>query len=490
MPITFLNSFERQQYQEIPQDIQEDVIIRFFYLTEEDMDFVKSFYSAVNRTAVSILIGLIRYLGYVPDILKDRLPASIFDFVSGQLSHNIPFVVLSDYGRRQQTETEHLGKILAHLNFRKWQPLFDVHVVEKWLVEKGMVHDRERYLLDLLCQKLYSEKILRPSIGTLEEIVGGIRERLEKETYARLSFLWTTSLFEKLDKILEPDSQTRITPHRWLCNIPGGNTSVNINQMLEKYDFLEQLGVRSWDLSCLSENRKKKLAFLARSDSNAHLQRMLPVRRYPVLVCFLKESLLDITDVIMLMYSDHWQQIINKSKRALDNYLVKTVKSQQRALQTIIQTGKMVVDENIENEQLRKHIYEMLPKVQIQAALTTLTGKDTKGVSYYSFLSGHYSSIKRFSPKLLSTLQFKVSFTKDNFEAALQLVRELQNNKKKKIPQNAPMNFITANWQKVIMQEGKINQQNYELCVLHVLKGRLQSGDVYLELSLPALRAS
>jgi hypothetical protein len=157
---------------------------------------------------------------------------------------------------------------------------------------------------------------------------------------------------------------------------------VNIHQMLEKYDFPEQLGVRSWDLSCLSENRKKKLAFMARNDSNAHLQRMHPVRRYPVLVCFLKESLLDITDVIMLMYSDHWQQIIHKSKRALDDYLVKIVKSQQHALQTIIQTGKMVVDENIENEQLRKYIYQTLPKVQIQAALTTLTGKDTKGVSH------------------------------------------------------------------------------------------------------------
>jgi hypothetical protein len=399
------------------------------------------------------------------------------------LGYNILPAELSGYGRREQTETDHLQKILAHLNFRKWQPLFDVHVVEKWLVEKGMVHDKERYLLDLLCQKLYSEKILRPAIGTLAEIVGRIREKLEKETYARLSFLWTTSLFEKLDRILEPDRELKITPHRWLCNIPGGNTSVNIHQMLEKYDFLEQLGVQSWDLSSLSENRKKKLAFLSRSNSNAHLQRMLSVRRYPVLVCFLKESLLDITDVIMLMYSDYWQQTIHKSKRALDSYLVKTVKSQQHALQTIIQTGKMVVDENIENEQLRKYIYQMFPKVQIQAALTTLTGKDAKSVSRYSFLSNHYSSIKRFSPKLLSTLPFKVSFAKDNFEAALQLVKELQNNRKKKIPQDAPMNFIGTNWQKVIMREGKINQQNYELCVLHVLKERLQSGDVYLELS-------
>ena len=186
MPITFLNSFERQQYQEVPQEIQEDIMIRFFYLTEKDTEFVRSFYNAVNRTAISILIGLIRYLGYVPNNWKEKLPGNIFDFVSEQLPQNIPIASLSDYGKREQTETEHLGKILDHLNFRKWQPLFDVQVVEKWLVEIGMVHDRERNLLDLLCQKLYSEKILRPSIGTLEEIVGGIQETLEKETYARL----------------------------------------------------------------------------------------------------------------------------------------------------------------------------------------------------------------------------------------------------------------------------------------------------------------
>ena len=483
MPITFLNSFERQQYQEVPQEIGDDVMIQCFYLTEKDMAFVRSFYGAVNRTAVSILTGLIRYLGYVPNNWKEKLPVSIFDFVSNQLLRHIPIAALVDYGKREQTETEHLGKILSHLNFRKWQPLFDVDVVEKWLVEKGMVHDRERYLLDLLCQKLYSEKILRPSIRTLEEIVGGIRETLEKETYARLSFLWTKSLFDKLDQILDPDSQMRITPHRWLCKIPGGNTSVNIHQMLEKYDYLEQLGVRSWDLSCLSENRKKRLAGFVRNTTNTDLKRINKVRLYPMLVCFLKESLLDITDIIMAMYGDYWQQIINKSKRALDNHLVKTVKAQQHALHTMIQTGKMVVDESIENKHLRKYIYEKLPKAQIQEALTALTGKDTKGVSHHSFLSDHYSSIKRFSPKLLSTLQFKIAFTRDNFEAALKLVKELQNDRKKKIPLNAPMNFVSANWQKVIIQEGKINQHNYELCVLHVLKDRLQSGDVYLDLS-------
>jgi hypothetical protein len=305
MPISFLNSFERLKYQEVPQDIQDEILIRFFYLTEEDLKFVKGFNSAVNRTAISILIGLIRYLGYIPYNWKEKLPTIIFNFIAEQLGYNIPATILIDYGRREQTETEHLRQILIYLKFRKWQPLLDSQVMEQWLIEKGMIHDKERYLLDLLCQKLYQEKILRPSISTLEAIVGNIKESLVKETYNRLSFLWTDDFFEMLDNILETDQEKKITPHRWLCNIPGGSTSRNINQMLEKYDFLTKQEVQSWDLSCLSENRKKQLANRVRNTPNTDLKRINDIRRYPMLVCFLKESLMDITDIILMMYDDY-----------------------------------------------------------------------------------------------------------------------------------------------------------------------------------------
>lgn len=483
MPISFLSSFERQQFQEIPEDIQNETLVRFFYLTENDLEFIKGFYSAVNRIAVGILIGLIRHLGYVPDNWKQKLPIVIFNSISEQLGYDIPFVALADYGKREQTQTEHLRQVLIYLKFRKWQPLLDTQTIQEWLVEKGMVHDKERYLLDMLCRKLYQEKILRPSIGTLEALIGGIRDTLAEETYNRLSAIWTHDFLDKLDNILETNKERKITIHRWLCNIPGGNSSRNISQMLEKYDFLVGLGVQSWDLSCLSENRKKQLSNLVRNTPNTDLKRISYIRRYPMLVCFLYESLLDITDIILVMYSDYWQRIVNKAKRSLDSYLVKNIKIQHRAIKTITQISKMVVDEKIESDLLRECIYRILPKAQIKEALATLTDKDIKHVSHLSFLSNYYSSMKQFSIKLLSMFQFKIAFTKDNFETALNLVKSLQNSKKMKMPQDAPINFISTNWQKIIIHEGKIDQHNYELCVLYILKERLKSGDVYLDLS-------
>lgn len=243
------------------------------------------------------------------------------------------------------------------------------------------------------------------------------------------------------------------------------------------------MGVKYWDLSKLSENRKKRLAHAVRSDSNAHLKRFSPIKRYTMLVCFLREVLLDTTDIILVMYADYWQQMNNKAKKALDMCLLEDTRSQQKAIKIVTQTSQIVVDESIDDPHLRPKIYEKVPKMQIQDALRMLTEKQQKTYSHLSFLRYSYPTMKQFTPNLLAKFDFKVAFTKDNFDSALTLVKDLQNGKKRKIPQDAPMNFVSANWQKIILQRGTIHQQSYELCVLSLLKDRLQSGDVYVDLS-------
>jgi hypothetical protein len=325
-------------------------------------------------------------LGFVPNTWKENLSMLFFDFIIKELGIEFSYVQLLEYGKREQTQTEHLNQILKYLQFRKWQPLIDEPIFEQWLVQQGMEHDNERYLLVMLCEKLHREKILRPAIGTLESLVAGIRERLEVETYQRLSFLWTDDFEKKLDNLLEVDTHRKITLHRWLCNVPSTNSAKEINQMFEKIDFLTEMGVKYWDLSKLSENRKKRLAHAVRSDSNAHLKRFSPIKRYTMLVCFLREVLLDTTDIILVMYADYWQQMNNKAKKALDMCLLEDARSQQKAIKIVTQTSQIVVDESIDDPHLRPKIYEKVPKMQIQDALRMLTEKQQKTYSHLSFL--------------------------------------------------------------------------------------------------------
>lgn len=484
MPITFLTNQERTKYQELPAVIEENALRQYFHLTKSDLDFLEKYHGYVNRLAIALQICIVRYFGYLPTSWQINVSTQLLNFMGFELKPTFPIEInIKDYGKREKTRTEHLQEILKHLRFRKWQPLIDEPIFEKWLVQQGMEHDNERYLLAILCEKLHQAKILRPAIGTLEVLVAGIREQLEVETYQRLSKLLKEDFNSKLDDLLDVDASRRITKHRWLCTMPTSNTAKEINFMFEKIDFLIDMGVKTWDLTSLSDNRKKRLAHIVRTTNNTDLKRFKKTRLYPMLICFLAESFLDISDMSLVMYADYWQQMSNKAKKALDMCLLEDAKAQQKAIKIVTQTSQIVIDESIEDPQLRPKIYEKVPKMQIQDALQMLIEKQQKTYSHLAFLKYSYPTMKQFTPNLLAKFDFKVAFTKDNFDLALTLVKDLQTGKKRKIPQDAPMSFVSANWQKIVLQGGIIHQQNYELCVLSLLKDRLQSGDVYIDLS-------
>ena len=243
---------------------------------------------------------------------------------------------------------------------------------------------------------------------------------------------------------------------------------------------MQDFKVNSWDLSVIPANRKKRLANTVRQNTNTYLQRMNPQKRYPLLICFLYETLLDTTDMVLAMYSEFWQHAVNEARKTLEEHQMGIVKTQGFTVWTLVKTAQMVVDDRIESPNLRAIIYEHLTKEDLDAALDFfLKNSNQDTYSYQTFLLNQYTRFKQFTINLLKTLSFEIAFVKDNFGSGLSLVIDLQTGKKRKFPVDAPSNFIVNSWQKVIDNQ-EINQSHaYELCVLLVLKDRLQSGDVF-----------
>ena len=163
--------------------IDEVEMQQHFYLTQANKIFLLAFNGELNRISVAVQLCLLRYLGYVPRNWNIEVDESIIQFVAQQPYNKPRYNSLHEYGKWDKVRSNHLQAILKHLKFRKWQPLMDEPILEKWLVEQGMEHDNERYLLETMCQKLRQNRVFRPAIGTLEGIVGYIKELLEAETY-------------------------------------------------------------------------------------------------------------------------------------------------------------------------------------------------------------------------------------------------------------------------------------------------------------------
>ena len=97
---------------------------------------------------------------------------------------------LALYGRRIPTRTMHLQQVQAYLGFRKALPL-DLYALTLWLVERALEHDKPTLLLQLACDELHRERIVRPGLTRLERLVATARQQAHEETFRQLAPLLT-----------------------------------------------------------------------------------------------------------------------------------------------------------------------------------------------------------------------------------------------------------------------------------------------------------
>jgi hypothetical protein len=64
---------------------------------------------------------------------------------------------------------------------------------------------------------------------------------------------------------------------------------------------------------------------------------------------------------------------------------------------------------------------------------------------------------------------------------AIEVLRSMNSDNARKVPTDAPTEFIKPRWQKLVMTDTGIDRRYYELCALSELKNALRSGDIWVQ---------
>lgn len=141
MAFSFLTSKEREHYQKLPDNMEESSLLRYFFLNKSDNALINSFNGHQTKVAIGLQIGIIRFLGYLADDWNLHINPDCLTFILQQLKiDDVSSSQLSEYGSRPATRTQHLQQVLRYLNYRRWQPLINEPIIEKWLIEGSATH--------------------------------------------------------------------------------------------------------------------------------------------------------------------------------------------------------------------------------------------------------------------------------------------------------------------------------------------------------------
>ncbi len=274
-----------------------EALSRFFLLSRDDLAQITRCRGSVNRLGFALHLVLLRFLHVSLSTLA-QVPEAIVHFVSVQL--DIAPSALADYPLRLQTQDDHLTTIRTYLGFRAYTGA-DAESLRAYLVQRAQHRDDSAILLAEGEEWLRRACILFPALNTLQRLVREARILADTELEQRIGRQLQPAHITALDHLLDRSHGRRGSTLAWLKEATPQASVAAMQDLLQKRATIHATGVLSIDLSMLNRNRVRQLAHMGERYFASALKRFADGKRQSIMIAFLQDRDLAITDDILEM---------------------------------------------------------------------------------------------------------------------------------------------------------------------------------------------
>ena len=115
--------------------------------------------------------------------------------------------------------------------------------------------------------------------------------------------------------------------------------------------------------------------------------------------------------------------------------------------------GRLVLDPDIPDEPLRRRSFEEVASRELFAAAVEETERllRPRDGSYLDFVENRYGPLRKFAPLVLRVLDFKSLKTDDPLIDAVEILRELNRKRRRRVPEDAGLEFASAKWRRPVV---------------------------------------
>ena len=475
-----LTPTQREGLLDIPTDISAADIERYFTFSAEERARIREKRRPHNRIGFAIQWAYLRYPGR-PWEPEETPPEVVVAYIAEQIGV-IPAELARYALSRDTTRREHVQELLSLGEFHS----FDAEAQRELataLLPVALSTDSGIKLIEVLVLEMRSQRIVLPSLSTLERLVYEVRNRAQGQVLQNLTRSLTAEQKAHLDRLLVPDEE--LSPYQtlltWLRQTGGKTTAVTILRFLKRIQVLKRTGIPEELGRSIHQNRLQSLAREAVRLTPQFLSRTAPERRYSLLVAFTLETIAKLTDQVLAMHERMVQQMMRRGEDTQGESLSRNGRVIHDKVRLLARVGKALV--NARNE--KKDPFAAMDAVvhwdhfvaSVEQA-EQLAKRDT--FDYLEHIEPHYRTIHRYAPQMLEVLTFKGTAAMKPLLSALGILRRLGTDEIRKVPADAPTGFVKERWREYVVTDKGIDRRYYELCALTALREGLRSGDVFV----------
>ena len=316
-------------------------------------------------------------------------------------------------------------------------------------------------------------------MAVIERLCAEVATRAQRKVFALLIHDLDAAQRTKLDNLLELRDGSPYSTLSWLRLPPGAPSARAVLTYVERLQVIRELGLSSEISLRVHQNRLLQLAREAGQTAVYQFKEYEPDRRHGTLVALMIEAAATLTDEILDLHDRLIGSFFTKSKNKYERSFAEQGKAINEKVRLYAKVGAALVA-------AREHGRDAFAAIEAILSWETFSEsvKEAEKLARdedfdaLSLLTEHYPQLRRYSPILLDTFEFRAAPVASNLIEALAVLRQMNKDGSRKVPPDAPTSFIRKRWEGYVIGSEGIDRRFYELCAMAELKNALRSGDV------------
>lgn len=470
---TLINDAERQELLGIPTD--EVSLTRHYTIPPDEETFLRRRNERHNVLAMAIHVAYLKFPGRLWQY-GEAVPAPLVENLAAQL--RIPARTLSQYQVGKSAHSRFAGYAMEFTGLRPVTSE-DQLLLVKLAKDSAQNTNKGRLIVADVLQGLRQNRMALPAIDTIERAAATGRAAAETEAVDAILTGLEPEQEERLLQLVVNNKVLEYTPLAWLRDVAEAPTPDNFHAIRERLEFVRAFGFDAEQLKSISPWRFRQLAKDGAKVTSSDLARYGRRKLLAVLIAQIVSLRTTLTDAGVEMFckliGDRFARAVSRQKRHFQNRRKDTtliVRSFTDLVTTIDEARKANID--IGAAILDSHDVDGLCSLRpVAEEIANLSEQDTLITAARS-----YNHLRTYSPAFLDLFEFQASNPSNPVLRAIKLMRELNHESRRHVPESAPIGFLSQNWRDLVTETGGIDRHLYETALMATIRDRLRSGDL------------
>lgn len=300
---------------EIPPGLDDFELTTFFSFSASELATIRGLRKPLHRIGLALHIGFIRMTGRTLGAFE-RIPKNLWSQLASQTGVEAPEIgtLRSLYVERPRTLSDHQKLAYQTLGFQMMTEHQRRYVV-RWLRETLTGRAETRSLVPELKRWFYEHRILQIAERELKHLVAQAQADHESQLVAKLTQAYGAQMLQDWERALATPVDDGEILQTWLWAPPRKQSTVQINEVLEKIDHVRAMGLADHWPEQVNDATVRHYARRCAQRSPSQSKRITSTRRTLETACFLRYALCTASDQLLLMLRRWIRATTNEASR-------------------------------------------------------------------------------------------------------------------------------------------------------------------------------